>query len=389
MNKLLFATLFALAWTQVRAEDPLKCDCHWEIYVGLSTSGSSFLVSAANVGGVMWGAGFNPTDSLLGESFEVSWNSIFASRGIDWPYGFDFINSISLPEVCCTRLNSSRYLPHGLFKITYYDELPGYSIYIDLRDDRYNHNNLIGDMWLRYNTTTSQFEYSYYSESWNTYDPGDTIRIWDYAPGTHSTGLFQPTAPSDLSATPYNWNPRLTWTASSGYVTGYRVYRNVGSGYVNIANTTGTAYVDYDITWTGDNDNTRDVQYYVKAINNSTESVMSNTIQILIDPRIQKRQAPGTESLKQTELHANYPNPFNSDTRISFGLPEKSHVVVIVYNILGQRVRKLKDADLLEGEHELVWDSRREDGMPVPTGTYILELSTASTRSRLRMNVLK
>jgi len=42
-------------------------------------------------------------------------------------------------------------------------------------------------------------------------------------------------------------------------------------------------------------------------------------------------------------LNANYPNPFNSDTRIEYGVPEAMHLRLVVYNLLGQQVRKLTE----------------------------------------------
>jgi hypothetical protein len=71
------------------------------------------------------------------------------------------------------------------------------------------------------------------------------------------------------------------------------------------------------------------------------------------------------------QLYQNYPNPFNPTTEIRFDLPEARHVVVAVYNMLGQRVRLLRDADLLPGHYVLNWDARNDNGEPVPGGAYL------------------
>ncbi|MCB9474114.1 MAG: S8 family peptidase [Candidatus Delongbacteria bacterium] len=62
-----------------------------------------------------------------------------------------------------------------------------------------------------------------------------------------------------------------------------------------------------------------------------------------------------------------YPNPFNSSTRIAFGLPVASHVRLAVYNLLGQEVELLLDGELGAGHHQVSWDGTR-----FASGTYLL-----------------
>ncbi|MCP4634542.1 MAG: hypothetical protein GY855_16560 [candidate division Zixibacteria bacterium] len=49
--------------------------------------------------------------------------------------------------------------------------------------------------------------------------------------------------------------------------------------------------------------------------------------------------------LLQFDLNQNYPNPFNSSTTINYSLAGKSNVRLDTYNILGQKVETLIDAE--------------------------------------------
>jgi len=58
-------------------------------------------------------------------------------------------------------------------------------------------------------------------------------------------------------------------------------------------------------------------------------------------------------------LAQNYPNPFNPTTTIRFDLPKATHVVISVYNTLGQEVSRLVDEPRDAGRHEVVFDANR------------------------------
>jgi hypothetical protein len=60
-----------------------------------------------------------------------------------------------------------------------------------------------------------------------------------------------------------------------------------------------------------------------------------------------------SELSKEFSLKQNYPNPFNPSIKISFSLPSQEHVVVEVFNMLGQKVITLMDKNMNAGYHEL------------------------------------
>ncbi len=75
-------------------------------------------------------------------------------------------------------------------------------------------------------------------------------------------------------------------------------------------------------------------------------------------------------------LLQNYPNPFNHQTVITYTLPAEGHVRLELFNILGERVMTLVDADRNGG-------TRKEllDGARLPSGAYFYRLTVSSAGS--------
>jgi parallel beta-helix repeat protein len=90
-------------------------------------------------------------------------------------------------------------------------------------------------------------------------------------------------------------------------------------------------------------------------------------------------------------LLANTPNPFNPVTEITYSIPGRGplRVVLRVYNCRGQRVRTLLDARQVAGTHAVLWDGTDEDGSPVASGVYFCHLSCRGEGRTARMVLLK
>ena len=91
----------------------------------------------------------------------------------------------------------------------------------------------------------------------------------------------------------------------------------------------------------------------------------------------------------ETVLKGNYPNPFNPSTVVSFDLATSSRVKVEIYNIRGQKVCNLVDANYSPGRHNKVWNGMDDFGKKVSSGIYFYQMSTDNYVSVKRMLLLK
>ncbi|MFH0930743.1 MAG: cohesin domain-containing protein [Candidatus Zixiibacteriota bacterium] len=95
-------------------------------------------------------------------------------------------------------------------------------------------------------------------------------------------------------------------------------------------------------------------------------------------------------------LGQNFPNPFNPTTTIpfkvkslEFGVGRPTHTTLIVYNILGQRIRSLVDENLNSGTYQLIWDAKNDKGEKVPSGVYFYRLTSGDISEVRKMVLLR
>ena len=67
----------------------------------------------------------------------------------------------------------------------------------------------------------------------------------------------------------------------------------------------------------------------------------------------------------------NYPSPFNPNTFIQYGLAEKGHASIAIYDIHGKLVRNLVDEFKTAGFYSIEWNGKDMKGVGLSTGYYI------------------
>lgn len=88
-------------------------------------------------------------------------------------------------------------------------------------------------------------------------------------------------------------------------------------------------------------------------------------------------------------LFHNYPNPFNPETKIKYILPQRSKVILKIYNILGKEIRTLIDEVKPSGSFEALWDSKDDAGLKVTSGIYLYRIQAENFTSTRKMILMK
>ncbi len=78
------------------------------------------------------------------------------------------------------------------------------------------------------------------------------------------------------------------------------------------------------------------------------------------------------------ELMQNYPNPFNPSTQIRYVLGHSGHVTLEIYNVLGQRIRTLRNEFQSIGTYNAEWDGRNDAGSLLSTGVYFYRVQVTA-----------
>jgi len=85
----------------------------------------------------------------------------------------------------------------------------------------------------------------------------------------------------------------------------------------------------------------------------------------------------------------NYPNPFNPVTSLSYDLLEDSYVSVTIYDMLGNVIKNLVNANQSSGYKSVQWNATNDRNESVSAGLYLYTIQAGEFRQTNKMILLK
>jgi hypothetical protein len=138
------------------------------------------------------------------------------------------------------------------------------------------------------------------------------------------------------------------------------------------------------------------VHYKIKFRAVDTKSGLKSEWSSEYDIKIEKPPEPPPLQVlpEKFKLYQNYPNPFNSETVIRYDVPVNSEksaskIEIVVYNLLGQPVKRLVNETKEPGTYEVTWDAKNDYGNPVSAGIYFYRLKTENFTETKRMVLIR
>jgi hypothetical protein len=188
-------------------------------------------------------------------------------------------------------------------------------------------------------------------------------------------------APAELKAMPLSASQvQLTWKEMAINESGFKILRYVGDSLRQImtAAANDTLFIDRDLQ------PNQTYAYRVLAYNEFTQSISSNraVCTTLNSSTGINQQQTAPDKLGLTV--SNYPNPFNTNTRLQIHVPEHAKVRLTVYNVLGMAVARLLDAEMPRGAFTVSWDAAA-----LQSGIYWALLQTASGQAKTKLLLIR
>jgi len=119
-------------------------------------------------------------------------------------------------------------------------------------------------------------------------------------------------------------------------------------------------------------------------LNGYFDNFVKKDIVTSVEREINTDLAPQEFTLKQ-----NYPNPFNPTTNISYQTKSAGQVSLVIYDILGSKVKTLVSQNQAQGNYTVTWNGRNDFGVKVNSGVYLYTLKAGQLLESKKMILMK
>lgn len=219
--------------------------------------------------------------------------------------------------------------------------------------------------------------------STKTFNPGSTTTYTAYYTGkplTTNRALHTGTTVNQPIVLYWNEHPNVN-------VTQYQIWRKVkhngvmgDANLIATVNRGTTSYVDNEFNLTRSYSN--DLLYYDVKPYYSTESTYSDNDWFAVYGVLMPKTSATTMEFENSL--ANFPNPFNPTTSISFSIKEASHVNIKVFDLIGQQVAELVNEEKEAGNYQVAFNASH-----LPSGVYLYIINDGSYTQSRKMLLMK
>ena len=95
-------------------------------------------------------------------------------------------------------------------------------------------------------------------------------------------------------------------------------------------------------------------------------------------------QNDSSETVTETKLFRNYPNPFGSSTTIEFQIKESSLVLLDIFDLLGRKVKTITNENFEKGKHKITYTPKE-----LSSGVYIYRIQIGNESFAQKMIHIK
>lgn len=180
----------------------------------------------------------------------------------------------------------------------------------------------------------------------------------------------------------------LTWTTESEVnVLGFNIYRSNDNStqFINIntkiINAVGSSPIQHIYQYVDKSISSPGIYYYrLECVDRDGSRELSHPISII------RRQVVLPVAYN---LSPNYPNPFNSRTRITYHLPKSDFVLIRIFGLLGQEICTLVNEEVEAGSRFIHWNGRDGYGNEMASGIYMLIMEAGDFIGRQKMIIVR